>query len=87
MTTETWADVRRTLIVLSEHIDNYDGHGAQKPSANSISTAITTSYKLEYIGAKVPTRVVPGVNGNIYFEWELLGETPADGKKFVEISF
>lgn len=86
MSTNNWEDVRKTIYEFNSYEENYDGIGSLKPSAESILVAMTTSYKLEYISAKPPTRAFP-VGGQICFEWELFGEMPADGKTFIEMRF
>jgi len=48
--------------------DDWDGQAAKAPSAELVDSAVALA--LRRAGAELPSRIVPGVNGTVIFEWQ-----------------
>jgi hypothetical protein len=58
-------------IVGFQHLgDDWDGFGAEAPSADLLASAIGLAYTLLGQGVDPPHRVAPGVRGSVIFEWQ-----------------
>ncbi len=80
---ESWKQIMDALIDLLRLEDDWDGQGAKAPSQSLVHSSIELARMLSdpleqpmdaLPFGTVPSRVVPGVNGTVIFEWQE-GET------------
>ena len=66
-------------IVEFQHLgDDWDGAGAKGPSLELLASAVGLAFVLCEKGVEPPHRVVPGIEGEVIFEWQFLDGTYAD---------
>lgn len=62
-----------------QHLDDaWDGAGAKAPSLELVESAIGLAHLLRDREMLPPSRVVPGIDGTILFEWQLPDGTYAE---------
>jgi hypothetical protein len=58
-------------IVEFQHLgDDWDGLGAKAPSRELVESAVGLAYLFFEQGVPPPSRVVPGLDGAVLFEWQ-----------------
>src|SRR3989442_12499871 len=58
-------------IVEFQHLgDDWDGLGAKAPSRELLASAVGLAYLFFEQGVRPPSRVVPGLDGAVLFEWQ-----------------
>jgi len=70
-TPQTWADLINSLLEIGNLADDWDGQGAEAPTQGVVDGAIALAQTLRAEQHVPADRVVPSVNGTIYFEWYL----------------
>jgi hypothetical protein len=73
-----WEPAVEALMGFRKLGDNWDGQGARGPSADLLASAIALAYLLSDQEVDPPSRVVPGPEGSIIFEWQYLDGTYAE---------
>jgi hypothetical protein len=65
-----WAPAVIKLVEFQFLADDWDGQGALAPSHDMLASAIGLAYTLHQQEIEPPSRVVPGPEGSIIFEWQ-----------------
>jgi hypothetical protein len=65
-----WEAAVRVILGFQQLDDNWDGLEAQAPSRELLESAIGLAYTLHEQGVEPPSRVVPGQEGSVIFEWQ-----------------
>jgi len=65
-----WAAAINQVVALQHLGDNWDGLGAAAPTNELLASAVGLAYLLKERGTDAPTRVVPGTDGAVIFEWQ-----------------
>lgn len=66
-----WNAVVDELLRLRRLPDDWDGQGAMPPAAEHVDQAISWVQQMRrFPQAIVPSRVVPGVRGELFLEWQ-----------------
>lgn len=65
-----WEPAVHKMVAFQSLGDNWDGQGAQAPSEEVLKSAIGLAYTLYEQGVDPPSRVVPGPEGSVIFEWQ-----------------
>jgi len=65
-----WEPTVQALVEFQHLGDNWDGQGAVAPSYEQLESAIGLAYTLYQQGVNPPSRVVPGPQGSVIFEWQ-----------------
>jgi len=68
--TSPWELAVQTVIQFQQLGDNWDGQGAPGPSPELLASAIGLASLLNEQGVAPPSRVVPGPEGSVIFEWQ-----------------
>jgi len=88
-TLPTWDDLINSLLDIDNLNDDWDGQGAEAPPQGVVDGAIALAQTLRAEQHVPADRVVPSVNGTIYFEWylpegyreiEVITSTRAEGR-------
>jgi hypothetical protein len=58
------------LLAIRSLADDWDGQGAKAPSTELVDSALVLAQAFRRGGAEAPSRIVPGVNGTVIFEWQ-----------------
>ena len=66
----SWEPAVVSMVELQHLGDNWDGQGARAPTHELLASAIGLAYTLHEQGVDPPTRVVPGPEGSVIFEWQ-----------------
>jgi hypothetical protein len=54
-----------------EHLgDDWDGLGAKPPAPALVASSVSLAHQLRQVHVRPPSRVVPGLDGTILFEWQ-----------------
>jgi hypothetical protein len=70
---ESWSERLDDLLDIRCLEDDWDGLGARAPSLALVDSAIQLAQELRQLGCISPSRIVPGVNGTVLFEWQADG--------------
>ncbi len=73
-----WEPAVKKLVEFQHLGDDWDGQGAKGPSFELLASAVGLAYLLQQQGVDPPTRVVPGVEGSVLFEWQFPDGTYAE---------
>ncbi len=65
-----WEPAVQKIIGFQHLGDDWDGLGAKAPSRELLESAIGLAYVLSEKGTEPPSRVVPGLDGTVIFEWQ-----------------
>ena len=65
-----WEPAVIKMVEFQHLADNWDGQGARAPSRELLASAIGLAYALYEQGMDPPSRVVPGLEGSVIFEWQ-----------------
>src|SRR5262249_49114411 len=65
-----WGAVIDQVAAMQRLGNNWDGLGAAAPSNELLASAVGLAGLLKQRGAAAPTRVVPGTDGAVIFEWQ-----------------
>jgi hypothetical protein len=65
-----WEPAVREMVAFQHLGDNWDGQGAQAPSDEVLGSAIGLAYFFYEQGVEPPSRVVPGPQSSVIFEWQ-----------------
>lgn len=65
-----WEPAVQKMVAFQHLGDDWDGQGARSPSEEVLKSAIGLAYTLYEQGVDPPSRVVPGVEGSVIFEWQ-----------------
>src|SRR5207237_9568318 len=65
-----WEPTVQKIVALQDLSDDWDGSGATAPSPELLESAIGLTYLLCAKGVPPPSRVVPGLEGAVLFEWQ-----------------
>lgn len=65
----SWDAIYETILQLGTLQDNWDGQESPAPSYDVVQGALRLANTLKELGYPPPDKVVPSVNGTIYFEW------------------
>lgn len=65
-----WEPAVQEMVAFQHLGDDWDGQGAQAPSEEVLKSAIGLAYTLRQQGVDPPSRVVPGPEGSVIFEWQ-----------------
>lgn len=65
-----WEPAVQKMVAFQHLGDDWDGQGAQAPSEEVLKSAIGLAYTLYQQGIDPPSRVVPGPDGSVIFEWQ-----------------
>ena len=68
-TSRTWQDNVDDLLRIRNYEDDWDGQGAQAPSAEIVDCALDLVRTLTSAGRPPAGRVTPGPNGTVSFKW------------------
>lgn len=58
------------LLAIRSLADDWDGQAAKAPSTELVDSALVLAQAFGRGGAEAPSRIVPGVNGTVIFEWQ-----------------
>jgi hypothetical protein len=64
-----WQETVQKIVEFQHLADDWDGQGARPPSAEMLESAIGLAYTLLQNGMDPPNCVVPGLEGEVTFEW------------------
>ena len=67
---ENWQRRIENLEAFRTYQDDWDGQGAEAPTAELVQSAIHLASILRQAKIDAPSCVVPGVNGTVVFEWQ-----------------
>jgi hypothetical protein len=70
MAAASWEPALAELVGLKDLGENWDGLGAHAPGHELLASAVGLANLLQERGMDPPCRVVPGVSGNVLFEWQ-----------------
>jgi hypothetical protein len=73
-----WEPAINSIITFQYLGDDWDGLGAKAPSPELLESAIGLAYLLHDKGVSPPSRVVPGLEGEVLFEWQEADGTYTD---------
>lgn len=65
-----WEPAVQQMVAFQHLGDDWDGQGARAPSEEVLQSAIGLAYTLHQQGVDPPSRVVPGPEGSVIFEWQ-----------------
>jgi hypothetical protein len=65
-----WEPAVQKMVAFQYLGDDWDGQGARVPSKEVLQSAIGLAYTLYQQGVEAPSRVVPGPEGSVIFEWQ-----------------
>lgn len=65
-----WEPAVQKMVTFQHLGDDWDGQGAQTPSQEVLKSALGLAYALHQRGVDPPSRVVPGPEGSVIFEWQ-----------------
>jgi hypothetical protein len=65
-----WEPVLQEIVSFHDLGENWDGQGAAPPTHEAMASAIGLANLLHQQGVAPPSRVVPGVAGELDFEWQ-----------------
>src|SRR5438876_5504881 len=65
-----WESAVQKIVTFHHLGDDWDGLGARAPSYEVLVSAIGLAYVLYEQGVDPPTRVVPGLERSVTFEWQ-----------------
>jgi hypothetical protein len=65
-----WEPAVEKMVEFQNLGDDWDGEGAQAPSEEVLKSAIGLAFTLHQQGVDPPSRVVPGPEGSVIFEWQ-----------------
>lgn len=65
-----WEPAVQKMVAFQHLGDDWDGQGARAPSEEMLKSAIGLAYTLHQQGVDPPSRVVPGPEGSVIFEWQ-----------------
>lgn len=65
-----WEPAVREIVAFQHLGDDWDGQGAQAPSEEVLKSALGLAYTLYQQEVDPPSRVVPGLEGSVIFEWQ-----------------
>jgi hypothetical protein len=65
-----WEPTVQAIVRLQDLENDWDGLGAQAPTRELLASAIGLAYTLMQKGMDPPSRVVPGLDGTVAFEWQ-----------------
>lgn len=77
-----WEPCLQKLCDFQRLGDDWDGAGAKAPSGNVLASAVGLAYVFLERGVAAPSRVVPGIEGSVLFEWQF----PDGGYAEVEVT-
>lgn len=66
----SWEPIVREIVAFQHLGEDWDGQGARPPSEEVLKSAIGLAYTLYEQGMDPPSRVVPGPEGSVLFEWQ-----------------
>lgn len=67
---DAWNQCLADLLAIRAFDDDWDGQSAKAPSADLVDSAVQLAEILRQQGMVAPSRIVPGVNGTVIFEWQ-----------------
>jgi hypothetical protein len=67
---DAWEARIHDLLKIRSLEDDWDGAGAVAPPPDLVDSAIILAQILRDRGYDAPSRIVPGVNGTVLFEWQ-----------------
>ena len=70
VTQSHWSSIRKVIESFRELEEDWDGLGAKAPSEEIIRSAEFLVQSLRHGGLPAPSRVVPGLEGAVIFEWQ-----------------
>jgi hypothetical protein len=73
-----WEPAINSIITFQYLGDDWDGLGAKAPSSELLESAISLAYLLCDKGVPPPSRVVPGLEGEVLLEWQETDGTYTD---------
>lgn len=76
-----WQPCVQKLCQFQQLGDDWDGAGAKAPSRELLESAVGLAYAFYNKGVPAPSRVVPGLDGAVLFEWQI----PDGGYAEVEV--
>jgi hypothetical protein len=65
-----WEPAVQKIIGFQHLGDDWDGFGAKAPSREMLESAVGLAYVFLEQGVPPPSRVVPGLDGEVIFEWQ-----------------
>lgn len=65
-----WEPAVQKMVAFQSLGDDWDGQGARAPSEEVLKSVIGLAYTLHEQGMEPPSRVVPGPEGSVIFEWQ-----------------
>ena len=65
-----WEPAVQKMVDFQHLADDWDGAGARAPSRDLLASAIGLAYLLLEKGVDPPHRVVPGLEGEVIWEWQ-----------------
>jgi hypothetical protein len=65
-----WEPAVEEMAAFQHLGDDWDGQGARAPSHEILVSAIGLAYTLHERGVEPPSRIVPGPDGSVIFEWQ-----------------
>lgn len=65
-----WEPAVQKMVSFQHLGDDWDGQGARAPSKEVLQSAIGLAYTLYQQGVGPPSRVVPGLEDSVIFEWQ-----------------
>ncbi len=73
-----WEPTVREIVDFQNLGDNWDGCSAKPPSRQLLESAIGLAYVFLEKGVPPPSRVAPGLEGEVIFEWQEADGTYTD---------
>ena len=70
MPDNAWNAVNERLTAIRGLADNWDGQGAVALTAALVDAAEQAAISCRSLGDRPPDRVLAGVNGTVFFEWD-----------------
>ena len=67
---DRWSCRIDELLAIRSLADDWDGQAAKAPSTELVDSALVLAVAFRRGGAEAPSRIVPGVNGTLVFEWQ-----------------
>jgi hypothetical protein len=67
---DLWSCRIDELLAIRSLADDWDGQAAKAPSTELVDSALVLAVAFRRGGAEAPSRIVPGVNGTLVFEWQ-----------------
>jgi hypothetical protein len=65
-----WEPFVQKLVQFQQLGDNWDGCGAKAPTHELLVSAVALAHLLRNQGVPAPSRVAPGLDGTVLFEWQ-----------------